>query len=153
MLKNVKYVISGFNVLLLLKFSLNRNNHLKIKKMKKIKIPILFLALLFIGALAPQTLFALKPAAQKSSDIKQLNKLMKKLVKYPDFTLNDKEDGGEIYITFMLANDGQINVEKVTAPSKRLEEYVTKELSVVTANDLIHSNNQRYKVQFHFNYY
>ena len=78
---------------------------------------------------------------------------MKKLVKYPDFTLNDKEDGGEIYITFMLANDGQINVEKVTAPSKRLEEYVTKELSVVTANDLIHSNNQRYKVQFHFNYY
>jgi hypothetical protein len=53
----------------------------------------------------------------------------------------------------MLANDGQINVEKVTAPSKRLEEYVTKELSVVTANDLIHSNNQRYKVQFHFNYY
>lgn len=121
--------------------------------MKKIKISLIFLALMFVGALAPQTLFARVPAPEKSSDIAQLNKLMKKLVKYPDFTLNDKEDGGAIYVTFTLADDGKIKVEKVTAPSKRLEKYVKEQLSVVTVNDVIHSDNQRYKVQFCFNYY
>ena len=118
--------------------------------MKKIITRLMFVALLAICVLEPQGAFARKSATQKSQDIKQLNQQITKLVKYPNFTLNDKEDGGEIYVTFMLADDGKITVEKVTAPSKRLEEYVKKELSDKTVNYAVHSDKQRYDVQFRF---
>ena len=119
--------------------------------MKKIKISLMFLALLFVGVLATQTSFARKPAPEKSPDITQLNKLLTKLVQYPDFTLNDKEDDVEIYVTFILGDNGKIKVEKVIAPSQRLEDYVTEKLSGVTANDVIHPYDQHYKVQIRFN--
>ena len=60
--------------------------------MKKIKISLIFLALLFVGVLAFQISFGWKSSDEKSSGITQLNKPYKELAKYPDFTLNDTED-------------------------------------------------------------
>jgi hypothetical protein len=148
---NIICVISGFNVLPLHKLSLNKIKQIKNLNMRKIKISLMFLALLFVGVLPTKTSFARKPAPEKSPDITQLNKLLTKLVQYPDFTLNDKEDDVEIYVTFMLGDDGKIKIEKVTAPSQRLEDYVTEKLSGVTANYVIHPYDQHYKVQIRFN--
>jgi len=121
--------------------------------MKTLKISILFLAFLFIGVFSTQSTYARKPVPQQALDMTQLNKLIKKSIKYPDFTLNDKEDGGEINVIFTLANDGKIKIEKVNAPTQRMEEYVTKELSDLSANYVIHSDNQKYSIKFRFNYY
>ena len=118
--------------------------------MKKINVCLIFLALIFIGALGTQTSLARNTSIEKTPDVKQLTKIINKLVKYPNFTLNDKEEGGEIYVTFMLTNDGKIKIGKVTAPSQRLEEYVKENLSDVIANNVIHSYNQKYKVKIRF---
>ncbi len=119
--------------------------------MKKIKIFIVLCALLITGAMAPQISYARKPSPEKTTDMKQLNKILRNSVQYPDFTLNDQEAGGEIYVIFMLTYDGKIKILKLTAPSQRLEEYVKEKLSDVTANDLINPDGQRYKVKIRFN--
>jgi len=118
--------------------------------MKKIKISSIFIALLFFGILTSQTSFARKPAPMKSPDVTQLSKLVTKLVEYPDFSLTSKEEDGETYVTFKLADDGKLKIEKVTAPSQRLEDYIKEKLTNVTAENVIHPSDQLYRVKIRF---
>jgi hypothetical protein len=117
--------------------------------MKKITLPLFFVALIGIGTLLSHTSFAIKPEPTKSSNTQQLNKIIKESVKYPDFKMT-KEEKGDITITFSLTDDGKVKVEKIIAGSQRLEDYVKKQLSDVIAKDVIHSYNQLYKVKFRF---
>lgn len=82
--------------------------------------------------------------------MKQLRKIVRKLLISPGFTLTDNEDNSEIFVTFMFSNNGKLIVNEVTAPSKRLEEYVKKTLSDFTTTDLNLTNNQQYRVEIRF---
>ena len=118
--------------------------------MKKLNISLIFLALILIGALGTKTSFARNASEKNSPDMKQLRKIINNVVISPGFTLNDKEDGREVYVTFILTDDGKIIVEKVTAPSQRLEEYVKVKLSGLIVKDVIHLHNQLYKIKIRF---
>jgi hypothetical protein len=62
----------------------------------------------------------------------------------------NKVELGDISVTFSLTDEGKIKVEKVIAPSKRLEDYVKEQLSNVFAKDVLHSYNQQFSVKFRF---
>lgn len=94
--------------------------------------------------------FAVNPSNNKSPEMKQLNKILRKLVVSPDFILTDSEDNGEIFVTFMLSSEGKMIIYEVTAPSKRLEEYVKKTLSDITTIDQDHTDSQKYRVKIRF---
>ena len=114
---------------------------------------MLFMVLIVLGTLGTQTSFAAKEgsAAAKPEYVKKLNKIVKESIKYPDFTLN-KEEFGDITVTFTLTDEGKITVEKITAPSKRIEEYVKEQLSNVNANGIGHPYGMKYAVKFHFRF-
>jgi len=118
--------------------------------MRKINIFLVLLALLIIGVMVPQISSARKPAIEKTADMVKLNKILKNSVQYPDFTLNDKETSGETSVIFMLTYDGKIKILKVTAPSQRLEEFITDKLSKVVAKDMINPDGLRYRVNIRF---
>ena len=109
------------------------------------------MALIFLGAMESHQSFARNPSyfANNPDYMKQLNTIIKESVKYPDFTLN-KEERGDISVIFTLTDDGKIKVEKIIAPTKRVEDYVKKQLTDVSAKDVIHPYNQKYKVKFRF---
>jgi hypothetical protein len=117
--------------------------------MKKSHIFTSIVAVVILFAMATQTSFARKPSADKPAYMEQLNKVVKESVKYPDFKLN-KAERGDIFVTFTLTDDGKIKVEKVEAPSPRVEEYIKAQLSDVPCKDIIHPYNQAYKVKFRF---
>ena len=119
--------------------------------MKKITLYLFLMSLIFINVLGTQPLFARDHStpAFKSNEMRKLNTIIVEAVKYPDFTLS-KEEFGNISVTFSLTDKGKIRVEKVIAPSKRLEDYVKEQLSDVNAKDVLHSYNQKYCVKFHF---
>ena len=118
--------------------------------MKKFKISLVVLAVLMTGVLSLQTTYAREPSAAVAKSTKQLNKIIKESVPIPGYQLTGKEEGADVFVTFMLTDIGQIKVLKVTAPSQRLEEYVKEKLSDVTAKDVIHPLNQQYKVRLRF---
>lgn len=93
---------------------------------------------------------AVNTSDKKSPEMKQLRKIVRKLLISPGFTLTDNEDNSEIFVTFMFSNNGKLIVNEVTAPSKRLEEYVKKTLSDFTTTDLNLTNNQQYRVEIRF---
>ena len=119
--------------------------------MKKITIYISLMTLLIINVLGTHTLIARdhSTSAFKSNEKKKLNNIIVEAVKYPSFTLS-KEERGAIAVTFSLTDEGKIKVEKVVAPSKRIEDYVKEQLSDVSAKDVLHSYNQQFSVTFHF---
>ena len=119
--------------------------------MKKITIYLFLVTLFFINVLGSQTLLAgsHSVSAVKSTDTQKLNTIIKEAVKYPDYSLN-KEERGAITVTFSLTDEGKIKVEKVVAPSKRLEDYVKEQLSDVFAKDILHTYNQQYSIKFRF---
>jgi len=117
--------------------------------MKTIKISILLFAMFFIGSLTTQQVYAKKPATDKPAYVEQLNKIVTQTVKYPDFSLT-KEERGDISVTFSLTDDGKIKIEKVTAPSERIREYVQNQLNDVSCKDIIHPYGQKYNVSLSF---
>jgi hypothetical protein len=118
--------------------------------MKKIKIiPILFVMLL-IGGMTAQNSFARRPLAEKVIVKRQLVQLINTTVTSPDFLLNNEEIGGAVMVTFTVTPDDRIKIENTMGPSRRLEEYVKKKLSEITATDVIHSHNKRYSVAIRF---
>ena len=119
--------------------------------MKKITICLSLLTLMFINVLGTQTLFARdhSTSAFKSNEKEKLNTIVTDAVKYPNYTLSN-EERGEISVTFSLTDEGKIKVEKVVAPSKRLEDYVKEQLSDVFAKDILHTYNQQYSIKFRF---
>jgi hypothetical protein len=119
--------------------------------MKKITIYTFLMTLILINVLGTQTLFAKdsSTSAFKSREKQKLSTIIVEAVKYPDFVLN-KVELGDISVTFSLTDEGKIKVEKVIAPSKRLEDYVKEQLSNVFAKDVLHSYNQQFSVKFRF---
>jgi len=119
--------------------------------MKKITIYSFLMTLILINVLGTQTLFAKdsSTSAFKSREKQKLSTIIVEAVKYPDFVLN-KVELGDISVTFSLTDEGKIKVEKVIAPSKRLEDYVKEQLSNVFAKDVLHSYNQQFSVKFRF---
>ena len=93
--------------------------------------------------------FAKKPAPMSVPSVKPVETQVKEAVKYPDFKM-DKEDHGSVVVTFLLTDDGAIQIEKITAPSEKMENYVREQLSNITLKDVIHPYNQLYKVSLKF---
>ena len=118
--------------------------------MKKLNISLILTALLITGAMANQALFARDTANKRPNDMKQLHRILNNAVTPPVFVLNDKEDGQKVNVTFMLNDDGKVLVEKVVAPSTRLEEYVKLKLSDLTVKNLIYQHNQEYQIKIRF---
>jgi hypothetical protein len=118
--------------------------------MKTTRISMILLALLLAGVLSTQVTYARKPASAKTQDMVQLQKIIKKSVKYPDFKLTEKEENGEIFVTFILNDIGKIEIDKIAGPSARVENYVKEKLQDITASDVIHPYNQMYKVKIRF---
>jgi len=119
--------------------------------MKKTTIYLSLLTLLFISIMGMQNLFAKDHSTSvfQSKEKQKLNTIIVEAVKYPDFTLS-KDERGAITVTFSLTDDGKIKVERVTASTKRLEDYVKEQLSDVSAKDVLHSYNQQFSVIFRF---
>jgi len=119
--------------------------------MKKITIYISLVTLMLIIVPGTQTLIARDHStlAFKSNEKQKLNNIIVEAVKYPDFSLS-KEERGDITVTFSLTDEGKIKVEKIIAPSKRIEDYVMEQLTDVIAKDVLHSYNQQYSVKFRF---
>ena len=120
--------------------------------MKKITTYLFLATLIFINVLGTQTLFSRDRSTSvfKANEKQKLNTIIVEAVKYPNFTLNKDEESGDISVTFSLTDEGKIKVEKVIAPSKRLEDYVKEQLTDVFAKDVLHSYNQQYSVKFRF---
>jgi hypothetical protein len=91
----------------------------------------------------------------KSKDITQSKNLVIKYLQSPDFKLAGKEIDGKITATFRVGEDGKIEVDKVSAPSPRLETYVTEKLSAIAATydykEVIHPYDQNFEVLIRFN--
>lgn len=93
---------------------------------------------------------AINADSKKSPETKTFHKILKSLLVAPDFTLNDKEDNVEFYVTFMLSSDGKITIKDINAPSKRLEDYVKSKLSAFVVDDPANIHTQTYKVKICF---
>ncbi len=119
--------------------------------MKRTNIYRLTLVLIFALALGSHASYARKPASAFSQPayVQQLNVIIKDAVKYPGFSLK-KEERGDITVTFSLTDDGMVKVEKVSAATIRIEDYVKQQLSDVSAKDVLHPYGQKYKVKFRF---
>jgi hypothetical protein len=87
---------------------------------------------------------------KKYSDTKTLHKILKELMVPPGFDLNDKEDNAEILVNFVVTDKGAITVKNISAPSKRLEEYVKERLANYNVGDLALGHAQPYKVKIKF---
>ncbi|MCX6282771.1 MAG: hypothetical protein NTW31_00820 [Bacteroidetes bacterium] len=102
------------------------------------------------SSLPEQPSVSVNASDKKSPEMKQLQKILKTLLVSPDFTLNEQEDNAGFYVTFILSGNGKITVKDMTAPSKRIEEYVKQRLSVYVANNSNNIYPYTYKVKIRF---
>ncbi len=117
--------------------------------MKPNKHYIRISALVAFGVIVSVLAFGKKPAPMSVPSVTPVVQQVKEQVKYPDFKLN-KEDRGEVHVTFMLTDEGGVQIESITAPSEKIEQYVKDELSKVIMKDVIHPYNQLYKMTLKF---
>jgi hypothetical protein len=110
---------------------------------------LIILALFLAGALGTQTSYARKPAPMATPSVKPVVTQVKESIKYPDFTLT-KDDHNPIDVTFILTDEGDIQIEKISAPSDKMEQYVRDQLAKVNLKNVIHPYNQLYKMTLKF---
>ena len=116
----------------------------------KPKYFVLFILALFLaGAIGMQTSFAKKPAPMAVPSVKPVVTQVKESIKYPDFKLA-KEDHQPIQVEFLLTDEGDIQIEKLSAPTEKMEQYVREQLSKVNLKSVIHPYNQLYKMTLRF---
>jgi hypothetical protein len=117
--------------------------------MKAIKIALLLFVFGISGILATHEAFSKNPPGVQPNYMKELNTIVRKTVKSPDFTLT-KEEHETVSVTFSLTDEGKIKVEGVDAPTERLQNHVKNQLEGVLCEDVIHEYGIKYKVTIRF---
>jgi hypothetical protein len=117
--------------------------------MKSMNHNIKMVAIVALGLMFSVVAFGKKPAPMYVPSVKGVIEQVKDQVSYPDFKIT-KEDRGDIQVTFLLTDDGGVQVESITAPSEKMENYVREQLAKVSMKDVIHPYNQLYKMTLKF---
>jgi hypothetical protein len=110
---------------------------------------LIILALFLAGALGTQTSYARKPAPMAAPSVKPVVTQVQESIQYPKFAMT-KEDHDPINVTFMLTDEGDIQIEKISAPNEKMEQYVRDQLAKVNLKNVIHPYNQLYKMTLKF---
>lgn len=89
----------------------------------------------------------LNTGTQAAPPAKKVNKLLSKIMHYPEFAKKVNATG-VVYVSFETKSDGTIDVLGLNASSNKFGTYVTKRLSTIQFNEP--DTNQVYNYKFTF---
>ena len=89
--------------------------------------------------------------ATDSDNPTKIEKLLKKIITYPDFAKKEKIEG-VVLVNFTVNSDGTLNINLTNESSEAFKKYVVDKLSLIKLKPGTTEEGKTYNVKFEFKY-
>jgi len=121
--------------------------------MKTMNLFTKLMIVLSAGIVMSSSAIALNPAKVLATNNKKIQQKIAEAMIYPENCMTKWYNGQTAEVTFVLTEEGKIDIKNVNCECKVMEACVRKQLSNVYCSNAIHPYNQLYKIKIRFQYY
>ena len=118
--------------------------------MKTITVLSRWMIVFVAGIIMSSAAFAGNPAQAPAIRSQKIQEKIAQTIKFPETSFAKEYSGESVEVTFILTDDGKIEVKSVSCDCKELADNIREQLTNVYCEGVIQPYNQHYKVKIRF---